>query len=177
MKCYIKLTILQSHWFLPFWGISPRNLTLFTRLFLARRRVRVEYKTNFSPRPSQALDSLQYGFCSLVPRLLRSVFLMMSCLRRKDTRLSMRVQFNLVPSPSSHVRERGSGVLNDFSCHMGRGRMNDIWKNFSTGYTTWVTCRGTSVVGGEGLNTLFPCTSIDRERPSHLTDCVRWRVW
>ena len=56
------------------WGISPRNLTLFTRLFLTRRRVQVEYKTNFSPRPSQALDSLQYSFCSLVPRLLRSVF-------------------------------------------------------------------------------------------------------
>ena len=24
---------------------------------------------------------------------------------------------SLVPSPSPHVRERGSGVLNDFSCH------------------------------------------------------------
>ena len=75
--------------------------------------MRVEYKTNFSPRPSQALDSLQYGSCSLIPRLLRSVFLIMPCLRKKDARLSMCVQ--------SHVRERGSGVLNDFSCHMGRG--------------------------------------------------------
>ena len=28
---------------------------------------------------------------------------------------------SLVPSPSPHVRERGSGALNDFSCHMGRG--------------------------------------------------------
>ena len=28
---------------------------------------------------------------------------------------------SLVPSTSPHVRERGSGVLNDFSCHMGRG--------------------------------------------------------
>ena len=28
---------------------------------------------------------------------------------------------SLVPSPSPHVRERESGVLSDFSCHMGRG--------------------------------------------------------
>ena len=27
---------------------------------------------------------------------------------------------SLVPSPSPHMRERGSGVLNDFSCQMGR---------------------------------------------------------
>ena len=26
-------------------------------------------------------------------------------------------EFSLVPSPSSHVRKRGSGVLKDFSCH------------------------------------------------------------
>ena len=28
---------------------------------------------------------------------------------------------NLVPRPSPHVRERGSGVLSNFSCQMGRG--------------------------------------------------------
>ena len=27
----------------------------------------------------------------------------------------------VVPRPSPHVRERGSGVLSDFSCQMGRG--------------------------------------------------------
>ena len=34
---------------------------------------------------------------------------------------------NLVPSPSPHVRERGSGVLNNFSCHMGQGS-SPIWE-------------------------------------------------
>ena len=30
------------------------------------------------------------------------------------------VEGGLVPRPSPHVQERGSGVLNDFSCQMGR---------------------------------------------------------
>ena len=28
---------------------------------------------------------------------------------------------SLMPRPSPHMRERGSGILSDFSCHMGWG--------------------------------------------------------
>ena len=31
------------------------------------------------------------------------------------------VDTSLMPRPSPHMRERGSGILSDFSCHMGRG--------------------------------------------------------
>ena len=34
---------------------------------------------------------------------------------------------SLIPSPSPHVRERRSGVLNEFSCHMGQGS-SPIWE-------------------------------------------------
>ena len=34
-----------------------------------------------------------------------------------DPRTRRRRRVSLVPRPSPHVRERGSGVLSDFSCH------------------------------------------------------------
>ena len=43
---------------------------------------------------------------------------MISCTAVCDcTIFFIRVWVSLEPKPSSHVRERGSGVLNDFSCH------------------------------------------------------------
>ena len=55
---------------------------------------------------------------SLVPRPQITAFWLETRLARASR--SMYV-FSLVPRPSPHVRERGSGVLNDFSCQMGRG--------------------------------------------------------
>ena len=39
----------------------------------------------------------------------------------KHQHISIPPRSSLMPSRSPHVRERGSGVLNDFSCHMGQG--------------------------------------------------------
>ena len=33
---------------------------------------------------------------------------------------------SLVPSPSPHMQERGSGVLDDFSCHIGLGTCSSV---------------------------------------------------
>ena len=52
-----------------------------------------------------------------------------------NTRVSA-LGFSLMPSPSPHMRERRSGVLSDFSCHMGR----DIWELQSGSRTHNIIC-------------------------------------
>ena len=42
--------ISEYHWSLPLSGIGPRNLTLFTRLFLVRKHTWAGHKTSVQPK-------------------------------------------------------------------------------------------------------------------------------
>ena len=94
-------------------------------------------KISLVPRPSITANTVE-GYASLVPRpsiVANAVEGLVKLLRRMTSggrlpdvilrRSFTRPSTSLVPRPSPHVRERGSGVLNDFSCQMGQGSFPD----------------------------------------------------
>ena len=56
---------------LPFWGISPRNSTSFTRLFLARRRAWGGHETTLGPTLRVERKSNLYPFATLPGNILK----------------------------------------------------------------------------------------------------------
>ena len=92
------------------------------------------------------------------------------------------VAISLMPSPSPHVRERGSGVLNNFSCHSSpiRELESDRRTSLSTRSSmpaVQCTCMGNALITFFTSFDPTPCDKKCRSEHQTLFPLFRGGVW